>query len=68
MNCGNVFLKENPTQIIGTVCFRDIVHSIYETCEVGYKFDPDFWHQGYATETLLEGIEIMFYDLKLHRI
>ena len=62
------FLKENPTQIIGTVCFRDIVHSIYETCEVGYKFEPDFWHQGYATETLLEGIEIMFDDLKLHRI
>lgn len=63
-----VFLKENPDQIIGTVCFRNIAHSIYESCEVGYKFDSRFWHQGYATESLMEGIDIMFGDLKLHRI
>lgn len=63
-----VFLKEVPEQIIGTICFRNIVHSIYETCEVGYKFDSRFWHQGYATESLIEGINIMFDDLKLHRI
>lgn len=63
-----VFLKENPTQIIGTISFRNITHSIYESCEVGYKFDSDFWHKGYATEALLEGIDIMFEDLKLHRI
>lgn len=63
-----VFLKEDPERIIGTVCFRDITRSIYESCEVGYKFDERFWHHGYATEALIEGIDIMFGDLGLHRI
>lgn len=63
-----VFLKEEPEQIIGTICFRNIVHSIYETCETGYKFDSRFWHQGYAAEALTAGISIMFEDLNLHRI
>lgn len=63
-----VFLKDYPDQIIGTVCFRNIARSIYECCEVGYKFDSRFWHQGYATESLMEGIDIMFGDLNLHRI
>lgn len=63
-----VFLKDDPERIIGTVCFRDITRSIYESCEVGYKFDERFWHHGYATEALIEGIDIMFGDLGLHRI
>ncbi len=63
-----VFLKNDPDHIIGTVCFRDITRSIYDSCEVGYKFDERFWHHGYATEALIEGIDIMFGDLGLHRI
>lgn len=63
-----VFQKENPKDIIGTVCFRDMKRSIYDSCELGYKFDARYWHKGYATEALMEGISIMFDDLKLHRI
>ena len=63
-----VFLKDDPDRIIGTICFRDITRSIYDSCEVGYKFDERFWHHGYATEALIEGIDIMFGDLGLHRI
>ena len=63
-----VFLKDDPDRIIGTICFRDITRSIYDSCEVGYKFDERFWHHGYATESLIEGIDIMFGDLGLHRI
>ena len=58
-----VFLKDDPDRIIGTICFRDITRSIYDSCEVGYKFDERFWHHGYATEALIEGIDIMFGDL-----
>ena len=63
-----VFLKDDPDRIIGTICFRDITRSIYDSCEVGYKFDERFWHHGYGTEALIEGIDIMFGDLGLHRI
>lgn len=63
-----IFQKENPKNIIGTICFRDIKRSIYDSCELGYKFDARYWHNGYATEALIEGIGIMFDDLKLHRI
>jgi len=63
-----VFHKENLNEIIGTVCFRDIKKSIYDSCELGYKFDARYWHRGYATEALIEGINIMFDDFDLHRI
>lgn len=63
-----VFLKEQPDRIIGTVSFRDIVRSIFDTCETGYKFDPDYWHRGFAYEALSCGISAMFEDLQLHRI
>ncbi len=63
-----VYRKEQPNQIIGTICFRNITRSIYQSCEVGYKFDARYQHQGYAFEALCTGISIMFDDLKLHRI
>lgn len=63
-----VYRKEQPQQIIGTVCFRNITRSIYQSCEVGYKFDERYQHQGYAFEALYTGISIMFDDLRLHRI
>ena len=52
-----VFLKDDPDRIIGTICFRDITRSIYDSCEVGYKFDERFWHHGYATEAAGHGIQ-----------
>lgn len=63
-----IFEKTDPSHVIGTVCFRDIVRHIYQSCEIGYKFDSRFWHCGYAYETLKKCIEIAFYDLELHRI
>lgn len=63
-----VFEKSQPDTIIGTVCFRNITRSIYQSCEVGYKFGQAYWHRGYAREALCMGIAIMFGDQKLHRI
>lgn len=63
-----VFEKSQPDTIIGTVCFRSITRSIYQSCEIGYKFDECYWHKGYAREALSMGISIMFQDQKLHRI
>lgn len=63
-----IFEKEEPDRIIGTICFYNIVHSIYDRCETGYKFDPDFWHKGYAREAMTFGISLMFEEFNLHRI
>lgn len=63
-----VFLKGCPNTIIGTVCFHNIVPNLYSSCEVGYKFSSAFHHQGYASEAIEKGIDIMFSELGLHRI
>lgn len=63
-----VFLKENPTQIIGTVALHNISISTYSSCEIGYKFDFDHQHKGYAREAVAMAISIAFAALGLHRI
>ena len=63
-----VFRKENITQIIGTVSVQEIRRGSYQSCILGYKFDHRFWRQGYAKESLLKCIEIIFDEMKLHRI
>lgn len=63
-----VFCKNNPSKIIGTVCFHDIMRTAYSCTEIGYKFATGSQHLGYATEALEKGIQIMFEELHLHRI
>lgn len=63
-----VFERSHPDQIIGTVCFHGIKQSVFRSCQVGYKFDERYWHQGFATEALTLGMQIMFCELRLHRI
>lgn len=63
-----VYEKENLTVIIGTICFYNITRSIYDCCKTGYKFDPQYWHKGYAREAMRFGISLMFEKLNLHRI
>lgn len=63
-----VYEKTDPAHVIGTVCFRDIVRMVYQSCEIGYKFDEYFWHRGYACEALCKCIQIAFDELHLHRI
>ncbi|MDE6968298.1 MAG: GNAT family N-acetyltransferase [Eubacterium sp.] len=63
-----IYKKTDPDHVIGTVCFRNIMRHIYQSCEVGYKFDPLCWHHGYASEALYKCIQIAFYEMNLHRI
>ena len=62
-----VFKKDVPSVIIGTVCLHDITRVPYCCCEIGYKFDHEHWHQGYAREAVAKALEIAFFELKLHR-
>lgn len=63
-----IYEKQNPCHIVGTICFYNIIHSVYERCETGYKFDECYWHMGYAKEAMELGILLMFEELHLHRI
>ena len=62
-----VFLKENPTLPIGTVCLYGISNS-FARCELGYKFSSAFHHHGYALEAVSRCIDIAFGELGIHRI
>lgn len=63
-----IFNKQNPDRIIGTVCFYNLARSIYQHCDIGYKLDKQYWHQGYAKEALFYAISHIFRELHMHRI
>ena len=63
-----VFLKEDISKIIGTVCLHDICKPYYSSAEIGYKFSSESHHNGYATEAIKCCLDMAFYDLDLNRI
>ena len=63
-----IYRKEDPSNIIGTVSFRNIVKPIYSACQVGYKMDKAFTGKGYCTEALRAGIDIIYSNLEIHRM
>ena len=63
-----IFLKENPDKIIGTVALHNISVAAYASCEIGYKFDTNHQHMGYATEAVTMAVSIAFAGLGLHRV
>jgi len=63
-----LFLKEEPTQIIGTVSFSNISRTDDKSCRVGYKLDRLHTGKGYATEALTLLLPEIHKDLHVHRI
>lgn len=62
-----VFRKEDPSTIIGTVCLYDISKT-YARADLGYKFNSQYHHMGYASEAVEKLLDIAFTELHLHRI
>ncbi len=63
-----VFTKEKPDEIIGSICFQNILREPYRSCSLGYKFSHRYLHLGYAYESLSKCIEIIFKEYPIHRI
>lgn len=62
-----VMLKETG-QIIGTASLQNIQPAPYKNAIIGYRFDGDFHHQGYAFEAVSRVIRMGFEELDLKRI
>lgn len=63
-----VFLKDDPSIVIGAVNFSDIRFGCMQKASLGYKIDHRFWHQGYAYEACEKCLDVMFTEYGLHRI
>ncbi len=63
-----VFLKDHPEEIIGSICFQNLLKDPYYSCSLGYKFSQKHQHLGYAAESISKGIDILFNEYNLHRV
>lgn len=63
-----VFEKGNDNDIIGTISFSNFLQYPYSNAYIGYKFDQNHLHMGYATEAVCCAVNAVFHDLKLHRL
>ncbi len=63
-----VFLKDHPEEIVGSICFHNILREPYYSCSLGYKFGQKHQHLGYATESINKCLEIIYNVYGMHRI
>ena len=62
-----VCLKGSP-KLIGNMYFEQVNPKEYDTWEIGYVFNQDYWGKGYATEAAFRMLEYGFNEKKAHRI
>ncbi len=63
-----IFRQSEPTIIIGSINFRNIIQGSAQFCSVGYSLAEAEQGKGYMTEALNAAIEYVFQELNLHRI
>ncbi len=63
-----ISLKDDPSTLIGTVSFSFLKVAPFSSVMVGYKFLPEYWHQGYAQESIAECIQIVRPVLNVSRV
>lgn len=63
-----IFKKGDDSKTIGNLCFSNIIYGNFKSCFLGYKLDKDEINNGYMTEAVSKGMEIMFTEYNLHRV
>ncbi len=63
-----LFLKKDPTHIIGTVSFSGISRTDDKSCRIGYKLDANHTGKGYATEAIQCLLPELHKHLYIHRV
>lgn len=63
-----MFPKDDRQKPIGMISFSNIVRGAFLSCNLGYSMDGTCINQGYVTEAIEKGIDVIFNDYKLHRI
>lgn len=63
-----LYEKENPEQIIGSVCANNIRHGAFQNCNVGYKIHRDFCRKGYGKEAMKKLLAILHKEYYMHRV
>lgn len=66
-NCFLGVVLKATNVLIGNLYFSK-TNEEFDTWEVGYVFNSDYHHNGYATESLKELISILFQEYNAHRI
>src|ERR1043165_1824337 len=62
-----IALKNDPSQLIGTICFWQIRKEHYRA-ETGFVLHPLYWKKGIMKEALLKIVDYGFNKMKLHSI
>lgn len=63
-----IYLKNQPTQIIGTINFSNFIRGSANFCYVGYSLASSAQNKGYMTEALGAATQFVFQELNFHRI
>lgn len=61
-------ILKDSNQLVGFIAFNNIVRGPFQSCFLSYSMDHKMINQGLMTEAVGKGIQILFDDLKLHRI
>lgn len=62
-----IFLKSGPEKLVGNVSFWRLVKEHYRA-EIGYMLLPQYWGNGYITETLRTILKFGFEEMNLHTV
>ncbi|MGN0171081.1 MAG: GNAT family N-acetyltransferase [Lachnospiraceae bacterium] len=63
-----VSLKNRPDELIGTISFSFYKTAPFHSIMLGYKLLPDYWHQGYGTESVKAAIQIICPVMGIKRV